>query len=233
MAKLFIVGTPIGNLKDITLRALEVLKMADYIACEDKRKSSILLDHYNITQNKLISYHNFNEKNSAKGIVDLLRDDKNVALISDAGMPVISDPGFLVIKEVKEANLGIEIIPGVSAITTSFALCSLSNIFSFQGFINPKKNSLMNELMNLTPGTYIYFVSPHKLLTTLEIIHNVFQGKEKIFLAKELTKLNEQFFEGTAQEIIELLGENIKGEYTLILKKEEENKKKINKYKVN
>ncbi|TNK83091.1 16S rRNA (cytidine(1402)-2'-O)-methyltransferase [Mycoplasmopsis pullorum] len=221
MAKLYLVGTPIGNLEDITIRATKTLEFVDVIACEDTRVTLKLLNALGISHKKLITYNNFNEKNGSKGILKLIQENNlNVALVSDAGMPIVSDPGFEVLRQAKSAGVEFELIPGVSAVTTAFALSSLSNTFTFCGFIKDKSQQRINSLSKLTEGTYIYFVSPHKILNVLTDITTVFQGQESIFLAKELTKMYEEFFEGTAQNIFDTLSQRevIKGEFTLVLK---------------
>ncbi|WP_406617893.1 16S rRNA (cytidine(1402)-2'-O)-methyltransferase [Mycoplasmopsis lipophila] len=231
MSKLFIVGTPIGNLKDITLRALETLELVDFIACEDTRVTSKLLQHYNIKKSLLI-YNKFNEKESTKGIINLLDQNKNIALVSDAGMPLLSDPGFILLKEVKLTDHEIIIIPGVNAAITAFALANFSNTFTFNGF--PKETSVQRqkELQKLNDEyAHIFYVAPHKLINFLNDIHLIFQDKADIFLVKELTKIYEMSFIGTPLEILKQLNENnLKGEFTLVLKIKKEEHKKINKY---
>lgn len=228
--KLFIVGTPIGNLKDITLRAIETLNMVDWIACEDTRVTKILLSSLNIRNKKIISYHNFNEIPSTKGILELLNNGNSVALVSDAGMPIIADPGFNLLKEIKDNGFNFEVIPGVSALTTSIAMSSLGPNFTFLGFPKNKKSQMISQIKNITNGTYVFFIAPHKLAFTLETLNEQFKGRERIFLCKELTKKFEEYFEGTAQELISKLPENIKGEFTLVFSIEEKKKEKINKY---
>lgn len=228
--KLFIVGTPIGNLKDITLRAIETLNIVDYIACEDTRVTKILLASLNIKNKKIISYHNYNEIPSTKGIIELLNNNNSVALVSDAGMPIIADPGFNLLKEIKIGEFDFEVIPGVSALTTSIVMSSLGPDFTFLGFPKNKKSQMVNQIKNITDGTYVFFIAPHKLLFTLEVLDECFQGKEKIFLCKELTKKFEEYFEGTAKELISKLPENIKGEFTLVFSIEKAKREKINKY---
>lgn len=230
--KLFIVGTPIGNLNDITLRALETLKSVSYIACEDKRVNIKLLNHFDIKDKNLISYHNFNEQVSANKIIKLLREGHDVALVSDAGMPVIADPGFLIINKVKEEELPWEIIPGVSALTTTITVSGLGPEFTFLGFGKPKKGQLITQLSKLSPGTYVFFVAPHKLEYFLLAIKETHPDDHYLFLAKELTKIYQNFFSGKVDEILEQLSGNFKGEFTLVLKiNEKEKKEKINKYK--
>lgn len=228
--KIFIVGTPIGNFNDITLRAIETLKFVDYIACEDKRVSIKLLNHFGI-KSKLITYHNFNEKNSAKGIIDLIQSGNNVAIISDAGMPTISDPGFEIIKESKNKNIEIEFIPGVSAVTTSFAISNFGNSFSFMGFFREGKAQVQNQISSLKEGTYIFFVAPHKLKYTLECIDIAFEKNVNICLVKELTKKFERHFFGTAKNILSELDGNYLGEFTMVLNVPKTKRIKINKYK--
>lgn len=228
--KLYIVGTPIGNLKDITLRAIETLNFVDYIACEDTRVTKVLLASLNIKGKKIISYHNHNEIPSTKGILELLSNDNNVALVSDAGMPMIADPGFNLLKEIKSGGFDFEVIPGVSAVTTSIAMSNLGPEFTFLGFPKNKKSQMIGQIKNIISGTFIFFIAPHKLLFTLQTLHEQFGGKEKIFLCKELTKKFEEYFEGTAQELIDKLPENVKGEFTLIFSIQKEKKEKINKY---
>ncbi|MGL6124983.1 MAG: 16S rRNA (cytidine(1402)-2'-O)-methyltransferase [Metamycoplasmataceae bacterium] len=228
--KLYIVGTPIGNLKDITLRAIETLNIVDYIACEDTRVTKVLLNSLNIKDKKIISYHNYNEIPSTNGILELLSNGNNVALVSDAGMPIIADPGFNLLKEIKNKKFDFEIIPGVSALTTAIVMSSFGPDFTFLGFPKNKKSQMVNQIGNITSGTFIYFVAPHKLVFTLETLKEQFKGREKIFLCKELTKKFEEYFEGTAEELLNQLPENIKGEFTLIFSIEKKTKEKINKY---
>ncbi|MEE3928555.1 16S rRNA (cytidine(1402)-2'-O)-methyltransferase [Mycoplasmopsis ciconiae] len=230
MSKLYIVGTPIGNLKDLTFRALETLQKVDVIACEDTRVTSKLLAHYNIEGKKLIKYDNFNEKNSSKGICKLIVEQNlDVALVSDAGMPVMSDPGFELIRSAKNSDIDVELIPGVNAAISAFVMSSLDNTFTFLGFIKDKINSRKIQLESLAQGTYIFYVSPHKLLETLKNIDETIPNNQ-VFLAKELTKLYEHFYSGSAYDIHEELStlDAIKGEYTLVLKIP---KTKKNKYK--
>lgn len=217
MSKLYIVGTPIGNIKDITIRASETLAKVSVIACEDTRVTRKLLNALNIKIPKLIAYHDQNERKSAPGIIKLLKQGEKVALVSDAGMPVISDPGFLVIKEAIAAQIPIEVIPGVSAVLTTLALSSFDTHFKFLGFLKPKSGQRQNQLKKLGPGTYIVFVSPHKLLSTLDDITNILGSETKVFLGRELTKKFESHYRGTVKEVKNQVIENVKGEFTLAL----------------
>ncbi|CAM9152826.1 16S rRNA (cytidine(1402)-2'-O)-methyltransferase [Mycoplasma marinum] len=214
-AKLYIVGTPIGNMKDITLRAIETLKLVDIIACEDTRQTRKLLSHYEITGKKLIAYHDKNEKNSAKGIIELVEQGTSIAVVSDAGMPVIADPGFEVIRQARAADINIEVIPGPSAQTTVAAISGLSPKYSFIGFLNPKTGKRKNELSSLGSGTYVTYVSPYKLESTLLDIQEIFGDETRVFLAKELTKMYEKTYFGTIVQVYNQIKNNVKGEYTL------------------
>ncbi|QSF13397.1 16S rRNA (cytidine(1402)-2'-O)-methyltransferase [Mycoplasma sp. Mirounga ES2805-ORL] len=231
MSKLYIIGTPIGNLNDITLRALETLKFVDIIACEDTRVTQKLLNHYSINK-PVITYSKIREDVAAKNIISLLKSEKNIGVVSDAGMPLISDPGFNIIKIARDENIDVEIIPGVSALTTAFSWSALSNKFCFEGFPSEKKNKRQEELKNIIPDyAYIYFVSPHKIMNFIEDIDLVLGDEADIFLAKELTKIYEQFFSGTAKEIKKILeSKSIKGEFTMVLKLKPKKRIKVNKY---
>lgn len=230
--KLFIVATPIGNIKDITLRALDVLKDVDFIACEDTRVSSKLLNHYQIKK-PLISYHNFNEKENAKKIVDAILSGKSIALISDAGTPLISDPGYNLINEAIENNIEIETLPGPSAFVNAFVLSGFNYPFTFLGFLKDKSSQRIKELQSLNYGTYIIYVAPHKLLTTLDDLEIVFGQNINIFLVKELTKMYEKHYRGNVNQIKEQLQNgSLKGEFSLVFQYNEDKKAKIkiNKY---
>ncbi|WLP85719.1 16S rRNA (cytidine(1402)-2'-O)-methyltransferase [Mycoplasma seminis] len=233
MAKLYIVGTPIGNLEDITLRALRTLKEVEIIACEDTRVTHKLLEKYEITNKRLITYNNFTEKSSSKGILELINSGKDIALVSDAGMPVVSDPGFEVISQARENGIQVEIIPGVNAAITAFVGSNFSNEFTFLGFIKDKSQQRINQLSALEIGTYIFYVSPHKMLSTLQDIATVFEDKAKLCLAKELTKMHETWYYGNAQELYEQFTamDSIKGEFTLVLNIPKIKRVKVNKYK--
>ncbi|WP_029906377.1 16S rRNA (cytidine(1402)-2'-O)-methyltransferase [Mycoplasmopsis opalescens] len=232
MSKIFIVGTPIGNLKDITLRALETLKSVDFIACEDTRTSRKLLKHYDINK-PLFAYHKMNEKASATALLDKIKDnEKTLALISDAGMPLISDPGFELIKQAREMNLEVAMIPGVSASITALAWSGLSSTFTFMGFPNEKSSQRQKALLNHNfDDAYIYFVAPHKLINFLKDIAATFNDEATIFLAKELTKMFEKHYYGTASNLIDFFKDQIiKGEFTLVLKRNKLKHEKVNKY---
>lgn len=217
MAKLYIVGTPIGNLKDITLRAIEILKEVPVIACEDTRVTRKLLSALDIKDKKLIAYHNFNEKHSAQGIIKLIAEGTKVALVSDAGMPVVADPGFAVIKMAIAAQIPIEVVPGVSAVLTTLVLANFDTSFKFLGFLKPKSGQRQNQLRKLLPGTYIVFVSPHKIMSILDDIMVVLGSETRVFIGRELTKKFESHYRGTIAEVKTQLAMPLKGELTMAL----------------
>ncbi len=232
--KLSIVGTPIGNLDDITIRALNTLKEADIILCEDSRVSAKLLKHFEINKPKLISYHNFNEKQISPKIIEYIKENKKVALISDAGMPCISDPGFEIVKLAKSEGIFIDVIGGTTALIHAIIKANFSNTFTFLGFLKDKSGMRRNELSSLSYGTYVAYVSPHKLISTIEDFLYVFNDSAKLFLIKEMTKLYEQSIEGSPQEILNILKEqNIKGEFTLVFNIAKTKHIKVNKYEKN
>lgn len=224
MSKLYVVGTPIGNSKDITLRAIETLNQVNIIACEDTRVTSKLLSILKIEGKKLISCHEFNEKNSSIGIIKLIEQGNDVALVSDAGMPVISDPGYLVIREAIKNGIEIDVIPGPSASIMALVLSNMNSSFTFIGFLKDKTIQRQNQLLKLSPGTYVTYVSPHKLYQTLKDIESTLGSNTNVFLGKELTKMFEKHYRGTVKDIIELVDQNnIKGEYTMVFEKKEKN----------
>ena len=215
--KLFICGTPIGNLKDITIRCLEVLKSVDVIACEDTRETLKLLNFYDIKK-KLISYHEFNKFNATQKILKILSEQKKIALVSDAGMPCISDPGCELIKIVRENLFDIELVPGPTAFASAIAFVGLENKnFVFEGFINKNERKEFIERIKFEERPVIFYEAPHKLLDMLEfLLDNI--GERKIYLVKELTKIHEKMFFGTLKDAIRLLKLNPpKGEYVILL----------------
>ena len=219
MGKLFLVPTPIGNLEDITLRALNVLKEADLILAEDTRKSGILLKHFEISK-PLKSYHKFNEHKALKEIIETLEQGKNVALISDAGTPSISDPGFLITRECLKNNIGIETLPGPTALIPALCNSGLpSEKFVFEGFLPQKKGRQTRlELLGNEERTMIFYESPFRLMKALEQFAEVFGEDRKASVSRELTKLHEENVRGTIAELIGHFREkNIKGEIVIIV----------------
>ncbi|MCH7756794.1 16S rRNA (cytidine(1402)-2'-O)-methyltransferase [Patescibacteria group bacterium] len=220
MGALYIVSTPIGNLEDMTLRALRILKEVDFILCEDTRVTKKLLDHYNI-QTLTISYHQHSSLQKIDSIVELLQKGKSLALVSDAGTPGISDPGNQLVKEVAEKlpEVSIVPIPGASALT---ALASIAghamDRFVFLGF-PPQKNKRKKFFQELISSPYpvVFYESPHRIMKTLERLRTI--GRT-ITIARELTKMHEQVITGTADELVQYFEENnshVKGEFVVII----------------
>lgn len=216
---LYIVGTPIGNLGDITIRAIETLKSMDVILAEDTRQTLKLLNHFNI-QKHLVSYHRHNEDEKIKNVVDFLDSGKDLALVSDAGMPVISDPGQNLIKYLVANNYNIVTIPGVTAVITAIVKSGLdSTRFTFEGFlsINKKQRKQRLESLKNEERTMVFYEAPHKLLATLKDMYEVF-GKRNICIARELTKLHEEYIHTTFEEAISKIEQfGIKGEIVLLI----------------
>ncbi|CUU08952.1 16S rRNA (cytidine1402-2'-O)-methyltransferase [Candidatus Thermokryptus mobilis] len=215
---LYIVSTPIGNLSDITFRAVEVLKQVDLIACEDTRRTKILLEKFGLAKN-LISYYNYNERQRAEEIIRELKSGKNVALVSDSGTPGISDPGFVLIKRAIEENITITPIPGPTAFVCALVGSGLPmDEFVFVGFL-PHKKGRKTKLKKLSEEerTVILYESPHRLIKTLnEILENF--GDREIAVAKELTKIHEEFFRGKISEVLKkLTSDKIKGEFVIVI----------------
>lgn len=217
--KLYIVGTPIGNLEDITLRAINTLKNVDIILAEDTRQTLKLLNHLEISK-KLISYHRHNEKEKLDYIICLLDKGNNIALVSDAGMPIISDPGENLVKTLREKNYDIEVVPGVTAFVTGIVGSGIdATRFVFEGFlsVNKKQRKSKLEILKNETRTIIFYEAPHKILYTLTDMLEVL-GNRKICIARELTKMHEEFRVTTLQEAISDIKENgIKGEIVLII----------------
>lgn len=230
---LYIVATPIGNLEDITLRAIRVLKEVDIIAAEDTRHTLKLLNHLEISK-PLISYHRHNEEIKTQELIDKLQEGKNIALVSDAGTPVISDPGGEIVKSAIENNIKIIPIPGACAAITAIIASGLdAKEFTFIGFL-PQNNKNRNEKLeriSKEERTTILYEAPHKLMKTLEDIGKVI-GKRKVVLARELTKIHEEYIEGTIAELQSKIKEP-KGEYVIIIDKNEKTKKQIEQENLN
>ena len=213
---LYIVSTPIGNLDDITLRALKVLKNSDIILCEDTRRSIKLLNHFKIKK-KLISYHKFNEKKQLAGIIKYFNEGKILSLISDAGTPLLSDPGKFLVSKCLEEKIEITPVPGASSITSALSVSGFSDKFLFYGFLPKKENELEKVLTILSTNIYtqVFFVTAKKINFYIKAFKKFFSGR-KIMIAKEITKIHETFIR---QEIDELKSFNnsIKGELTVVI----------------
>ena len=222
-AKLYVVATPIGNLEDITLRALRILKEADFVLCEDTRVTGKLLHHYEIKAD-MISYHANSRLSRSDKILDLLREGKELALVSDAGTPTISDPGVQLIELIHQNNIDAEVIPipGASAIITALSVSGFSgNQFTFFGFIPHKKGrqTLFKEMAEHTRISIAY-ESPHRIEKTLEALVDVLDDTREVVIGRELTKMFEQIVRGSAQEVSEYFRENpdkVKGEFVLLV----------------
>lgn len=217
---LFIVSTPIGNLEDISLRALNALKKVDFILCEDTRRSIKLLNHFEIKK-PLISYHKFNEFSSVETILDRLKHGETAALISDAGTPLISDPGHILIKKLIEYHLCFEVIPGANALLPALIYSGFdTQRFFFYGFLQKKKSKRKEELSSIArcPYPVIIYIAPHDLKDILWEITKLLP-LQQLSLSKEISKIFEHTFRGTAEEIISALGEEIRGEYVLVFDK--------------
>lgn len=215
---LFLVATPIGNLEDITLRALRVLGEADFVVCEDTRHSRILLEKYEI-KTPLLSFHSYSSERDLEKIIRLLAEGKNLALISDAGMPGISDPGYKLIRSALALNIQLTVIPGPSASITAVVASGLpANRFLYLGYLPLKKGrkTLIASLKE-TPYTIVFYESPHRILKTLGEFRETF-GDRKIAVCRELTKMFEEFFRGTVSEALAYFElKKPKGEFTLVL----------------
>ena len=215
---LYIVSTPIGNLDDITLRSLEVLKKSDIILCEDTRRSLKLLNHYKIKK-KLVSYHKFNEQKELQKVIEYLNEGKILSLISDAGTPTLSDPGLLLIKACIEKKIKIFPIPGPSAITAAVSASGFDDKFLFYGFLPKTENNLikvLNGLKNLD-FSLVFFVPGIKINFYLKSFKKHLAGRD-IFIAREITKMHETFYRNTLTEI-KLFKTPLKGELTVVISK--------------
>ena len=222
LGTLYLVATPIGNLDDITLRAIKILKDVDFIAAEDTRHSLKLLNHLEISK-PLISYHRHNEDIKTNLLIDKLLDGKNIALISDAGTPVISDPGEEVVKKALKNNINVSPIPGACALINALIASGLdASEFTFIGFLPLNKKNRKEKLSEIqnSKNTTILYEAPHKLLSTLQDLSKILDNR-KIVLAKELTKIHETFISGTAGELLNTL-ENPKGEFVIMIEKSQE-----------
>ena len=213
---LYLVSTPLGNLKDITLRAIEVLEKSDYILCEDTRISKNLLDKYQI-KSKLISNHKFNEKKNVKKIIEYLKSGKMISLISDAGTPSISDPGSVLVNECITNEIKIHPIPGPSAVATAVSVSGFSDKFLFCGFFPEKKQHLSDELKKLSKfeNTLVFFVSPKKINKIIPHLKNYFRDR-KILICREISKYYEEYIRSNLIDL-KLFNNEPKGELTIVL----------------
>ncbi len=233
---LYIVPTPVGNLSDMTFRAIEVLKSADLILAEDTRTSSILLSHYGIS-GKLISHHKFNEHDTSSSVKDRILQGLNVALISDAGTPGVSDPGFFLVRECVSAGIEVQTLPGPTALIPALVSSGLPcDRFCFEGFLPQKKgrNTRIESLKDET-RTMVFYESPYRLASTLEQFARVFGPDRECCVSREISKLHETHHRGTLTELMNYFNENeAKGEIVIVLAGAPVQKRSehTNKYKV-
>jgi 16S rRNA (cytidine1402-2'-O)-methyltransferase len=222
---LYIVATPIGNLGDITLRALEVLKKSDYILCEDTRTSKNLLDRYEV-KSKLISNHKFNEKKNLQKIIEILKSNSIVSLISDAGTPLVSDPGAILINECLKNKIDIFPIPGASAVSTAVSISGFVERYFFYGFFPEKNNKLREDFEKLSnlDSCIIFFISPRKFNKSIKDIKYYFSGR-KILVCREMTKFYEEYIRANIDNL-EPFESDPKGELTLVIS-EKSNEKNL------
>ena len=229
MGTLYVVGTPIGNLGDFSPRAVETLEKVDFIAAEDTRVTVKLLNHFGIKK-PMVIYQKFNEFEQGDIIVSRLLNGESCAIVTDAGMPCISDPGETLVKLCIKADVKVEVVPGPSAVISALAVSGLSvSRFTFEGFLSVKRTSRMEHLMELRHErrTMVFYEAPHKLLSTLKDMNSVF-GERNIVVVKELTKIHETSWRGTLSEAVKYHTENPpKGEYVLVLEGEQVEKEEM------
>jgi 16S rRNA (cytidine1402-2'-O)-methyltransferase len=223
---LYLVATPIGNLEDITLRALRVLKEVDVIACEDTRQTQKLLNHYNIAT-RTTSYHEHNEMTKSAELVKEMQEGASVALVTDAGMPGISDPGYRLITLAIRHHVPVVPVPGASAFLAALVASGLpTDSFRFNGFLPAKRGDRRSllETVKSSPRTQVFYEAPHRILETLEDVVEVLGTARHVVVAREVTKIHEEFLRGRASEVLETLRarETVKGEITLLIGKAEE-----------
>ncbi len=226
---LYIVSTPIGNLEDITLRAINVLKNSDQILCEDTRRSIKLLNHYGIKK-KLVSNHRFNEKKILNSVIEFIKKGNSVSIISDAGTPTLSDPGLILVKECIKNKINIFPIPGASAITTAMSASGFDEKYFFYGFL-PKKNKELEKICNQLKDynfNIVFFIPAIKLNFYIKYFKKFFKGRN-IFIAREMTKIYETFYRYDLENF-DGLKNSVKGEMTIILSKK--NKKNFNEFSI-
>ncbi|MDR0486532.1 MAG: 16S rRNA (cytidine(1402)-2'-O)-methyltransferase [Elusimicrobiota bacterium] len=221
MSSLYIVPTPIGNLEDITLRALRVLKEVDFIICEDTRRSVKILTHYGISK-PLISFYSHNQQKRIPDIISKLLSGKSAAIVSDGGSPLISDPGFFLVKECIENGIKVEPLPGASALITALIGSGLSTDgFVFCGFLKRKSGKIKKELLECAKlnKTIVFYESPHRVLKVLENCREIFDENLQVCIAREISKKFEEFIRGGISEVIEILKERngLLGEVTVLI----------------
>lgn len=225
---LYLVPTPIGNLEDITLRAKRILSEADYVAAEDTRTSGILLEKIGV-HNHMLSFHKYNSKERAPELIKILKSGKDIAEISDAGMPVISDPGYILVQECIKNDIPVVPLPGPSAFATALIASGFdAQPFTYYGFL-PRKNSeqkVFFEKMNQAEATSIFYEAPHRLKKTLKTLGEILAPERQIVCARELTKIHEEFIRGSVQEVNDYFSEHDpRGEFVVLVSPSEEQEK--------
>lgn len=225
---LYIVATPIGNLEDITLRALRVLREVDYIAAEDTRHTRKLLSHYDI-KTKLLSFHEHSSAEKRAHILELLKQELSIALVSDAGTPLISDPGAELVREAAEQGIAVTSLPGACAAVTALTLSGWGGEFCFVGFLSKKKAERQRQIETVAKSAVpcVLYESPHALAATLLALCSAAGEERRVVVAKELTKLHEQVFRGSLGEACAKYDGDLKGEYVLIVQECEEKTQEV------
>ena len=223
---LYLVSTPIGNLGDITVRAIEVLKKSDFILCEDTRTSQKLFKKYKI-QSKLISNHKFNERKNSSKIIELLKSGSIISLVSDAGTPIISDPGAILVRECVNNNIDVTPLPGPSAVTTAIAMSGFEEKFFFYGFF-PEKAKIVNEDLNILSQldySIVFFISPKKINRIIQTLKKFFPGR-KVLICREMSNFYEEFIREDIDKL-KVFEKELKGELTLVVSSRNEKKNKL------
>ena len=231
MGLLYLVPTPVGNLEDITFRALKVLKEADLILAEDTRTTGVLLKHFEI-KNAMLSYHKFNEHQTVERVVERLKAGEIIAVVSDAGTPGISDPGFLVAREAVRAGVEVICLPGATAFVPALVSSGLPcDRFCFEGFLPPKKGRATRlSALAEESRSIIFYESPHRLVKTLAQFVEVFGAERQVSVCREISKIHEESVRGTLEEVLaHFTATEPRGEIVIVLAGREENKKKNNK----
>lgn len=226
-AKLYIVASPIGNLSDISLRALEILKKSDLILCEDTRHTRKLLNHHNIAPKKIISIHQHNEKVKSNDVLQLIKDEGVASYLSDAGTPCISDPGMYLVQNARNENIEVLAIPGACAAISAFSISGITNgRFTFYGFLPTKLKALEETFIEIKKEKYpvILYESPKKIIKLLKAIVNYLGEEKKLFISREMTKLYETSYSDSAKNLLFFFTQNenfLKGEFVVIIQNQE------------
>lgn len=230
MGTLFVVATPIGNLSDFSLRGIETLKTCDYILAEDTRQTIKLLNHFEI-KNKMVSYHKFNEEKKSASVIEDLKSGKNIALVSDAGTPCISDPGYILVKHARENNIKVASVPGCSAVIAALSAGGLdTSTFTFYGFVpteNKPKKELFESIKHSNIKTKVVYESPKRIIKLLKELKDEMPGCV-ICVASEITKVHESYEYGKIEDIYKKMKDNpdsLKGEYVILIQNEKEDEK--------